>query len=83
MDKVALGQAFFPPNAPVCTCHHSTGVPYSFSSTCCSYRTEKRATRGKLPKSNAVARIGERSIENFLRFGVLKGLAAVITACFC
>ena len=68
MDKVALGQAFLHPNAPFCTCqYHSTSVPYSSSYTCCSYRKEKRPNRGKLSKSDAVVRIGERPIENSLR----------------
>ena len=39
--------------------YHSTVAPCSSLSTCCSYEKDKRAKPGNLPKSNAVAEIGE------------------------
>jgi hypothetical protein len=41
----------FSPGTPVFACqYHSTNAPYSSSSTCCSYRADKRVKPGKLCK---------------------------------
>jgi hypothetical protein len=67
LGRSGTESGLFSPSASVCTSqYHFTNVPYSLSSNCCSYRKEKRANHGTLSKSNAMARIGERSIENLL-----------------
>ena len=52
VNKVTLWQ-LFPPSASVFLCHyHSSSAP--FSTTCCSFQTDKPAKPGNLPKSNAL-----------------------------
>lgn len=54
VDKVTMGKVrFFP-----CQ-HHSSSVPYSPSSTCYFYPTNKWKTPGKLQISKVLSDIGE------------------------
>ena len=58
LDKITLGHVFlqvlqFPLQ------YHSINSQYSFSSTCRTYQTDKRAKPGNLPKRNALSAIGE------------------------
>jgi hypothetical protein len=84
MDKVALGQAFFflrMPQfvrviifAPMFHTHLHLHVA----------RTGRKNETivGNYQKATLLRELGERSIEDFLRFGVSKSLAAVITTCY-
>ena len=56
VDKVALGQVFLRVLRFFPCQYHSTSAPYSSSSTCCSYRTDKQAKTGNLPKYNAASK---------------------------
>jgi hypothetical protein len=52
VNKATLWQ-LFSPSASVFLCHyHSSSTP--FSSTCCSFQTDKWAKPGNLPKCNAL-----------------------------
>jgi hypothetical protein len=55
--------------------YYSTSAPYPFSSTSCSYQTDKMATLGNLSKSNAPSERGEYRIRKVLP------LRRVLVAC--
>lgn len=47
---------------------HSINAPYSSSSTCCSYQTNKQVRPGNLPQSDTLSEIGQHQKEKYFHF---------------
>ena len=66
VDKKGTGTGLSPSTSVLPCQYHSTNAPYSSSSTCCSYRKDKRAKPRDLRKNEVLSKIAEYWIKKYV-----------------